>query len=596
VRDAVTPAAPVRQAGASALLPQGADWVDMGTYQFVPPATPEGVHARFWNQIYRMERKRAAYGLGGDGLVDGIQRDLARLSRQEQFDAMLRFLRMTFHYRRREDPKSQVQDRVFHNDRFMEEVRDFAGMARRAADGKKSDTYLRLFASVRALASAGPEGLRLSKELAEIAPDNSAVLSQLAQDLFDGGDLSSAIEASRRAILLQPQGSGAYTTMASAKYQLNDYEGAYRAASAAVKTDPSDRVAANILQLTRDRVPMPAVLSASQDSHERIGRRMIFYILCTMVGGFLVALALLHTVAGLGARRDTASSPLRDSTRPSDAPPPLVGGSYRVSHRIGTGGMGHVLEAQDVRLDRRVAIKQMREEISSNPKERARFLQEARTVASLKHPNIVEIHSVVTEGSEVYLVFEYVDGHTVSQYLDHYRRLAFGHALWILQGVGAALEYAHLRGIIHRDLKPSNIMITRDKSVKVMDFGVARQAKDTLQTLSMAEAASGTPPFMAPEQDHGQVCKQSDVYAMAVCFYQMLTGELPFRGASAALALAKMSGSYTPASRIVDGLPAGVDEVIAWGLDPDPARRCPNPAKFVYSLQSLIGVNGQKGL
>jgi serine/threonine-protein kinase len=255
-----------------------------------------------------------------------------------------------------------------------------------------------------------------------------------------------------------------------------------------------------------------------------------------------------------------------------------------------------VLEAQDVRLDRRVAIKQMREEISSNPKERARFLQEARTVASLKHPNIVEIHSVVTEGSEVYLVFEYVDGHTVSQYLDHYRRLAFGHALWILQGVGAALEYAHLRGIIHRDLKPSNIMITRDKSVKVMDFGVARQAKDTLQTLSMAEAASGTPPFMAPEQDHGQVCKQSDVYAMAVCFYQMLTGELPFRGASAALALAKMSGSYTPASRIVDGLPAGVDEVIAWGLDPDPARRCPNPAKFVYSLQSLIGVNGQKGL
>jgi serine/threonine-protein kinase len=92
-----------------------------------------------------------------------------------------------------------------------------------------------------------------------------------------------------------------------------------------------------------------------------------------------------------------------------------------------------------VRLDRRVAIKQMREEISSNPKERARFLQEARTVASLKHPNIVEIHSVVTEGSEVYLVFEYVDGHTVSQYLDHYRRLAFGHALWILQGVGAAL-------------------------------------------------------------------------------------------------------------------------------------------------------------
>src|SRR5206468_3361053 len=125
----------------------------------------------------------------------------------------------------------------------------------------------------------------------------------------------------------------------------------------------------------------------------------------------------------------------------------------------GLGGMGVVYEALDRSLGRRVAIKKMRDEIRVDPRERERFLKEARTVAALHHPDIVDIHAVIDEGDDVYLVFEYVEGETLYQLLDRKGRLSLEEAASLVDQVGQALAYAHQRGVIHRDLKPSNIMV-----------------------------------------------------------------------------------------------------------------------------------------
>ncbi|MDE2293134.1 MAG: serine/threonine protein kinase, partial [Elusimicrobia bacterium] len=274
--------------------------------------------------------------------------------------------------------------------------------------------------------------------------------------------------------------------------------------------------------------------------------------------------------------------------RPGPMEGGLLAGTYRLGSRIGSGGMGIVYEAVDVHLERKVAIKRMREEICVDARERERFLQEARLVAALKHPNIVEIHAVVGDASEVYLVFEYVDGHTVTDYLRAYRRLPFDQSVRVVQGAAAACDYAHAHGVVHRDLKPSNVMITREGVVKVMDFGVARRAKDALGRAADTGTVSGTPQYMSPEQEEGNVRAESDVYALGVCLYEMVSGQLPFQGLGVNLSISKARRSYVPLSRLVAGLPPGTDDVVAWALDPDPARRCHTPMRLAGALQALL--------
>ncbi|MBI5594949.1 MAG: protein kinase [Elusimicrobia bacterium] len=322
----------------------------------------------------------------------------------------------------------------------------------------------------------------------------------------------------------------------------------------------------------------------AQSLGELLGpRRTMLILVFSLLGGGLIAFGLVRSAL---SSRAAATEPV--PAAPAPAANGLLAGTYRLGRRIGSGGMGLVFEALDVNLERRVAIKKMREEIGADPRERERFLREARTVAALKHPNIVEIHAVVGDGQDVYLVFEHVDGHTVTEYLQAYRRIPFDQAVRIVMGVTAALDYAHARGVVHRDLKPSNIMITREGVVKVMDFGIARQAKDTLSALHSTETISGTPQYMPPEQEAGSVRGESDVYSLGVCLYEMVAGVLPFQGVGVNMSINKAKRAYSMLSHMVPDLPPGTDQVMDWALDPDPDRRLKTPQKFSQALQDLL--------
>ncbi|RLG55269.1 MAG: hypothetical protein DRN88_05875, partial [Candidatus Hydrothermarchaeota archaeon] len=197
----------------------------------------------------------------------------------------------------------------------------------------------------------------------------------------------------------------------------------------------------------------------------------------------------------------------------------LISGRYELLKEIGQGGMGIVYEAMDHRLKRKVAIKKMREEIKAKPKERERFLKEARTVAKLHHPNIVDIYDVIEEEGEIYLVFEFVQGKTLEDIIGDRGKVSWEKSRDIAVAVCDALEYAHKQRVIHRDLKPSNIMLTDAGHVKVMDFGIAREAKDTVSRLS--GETSGTLVYMAPEQHLGSYDERTDIFSLGATMYEM---------------------------------------------------------------------------
>jgi hypothetical protein len=225
--------------------------------------------------------------------------------------------------------------------------------------------------------------------------------------------------------------------------------------------------------------------------------------------------------------------PLPDSA--PAAPPPsrnmvaLLQGKYEIVRQIGSGGMGLVFEGKDCSLDRPVAIKKMRPDIRMSGRVKARFLHEAKTSAALHHPFIVDIYAVVDEGSEIYLVFEYVDGESLAEFMDRKGRMSPDRMRPMLKCVCEALVYAHSCKFAHRDLKPSNIMLTKQGYAKVMDFGIARQIKDTVSRLTHTDV-SGTRPYMAPEQELGQFDARSDIFSLGVTVYELLAGQLPFPG------------------------------------------------------------------
>ena len=248
----------------------------------------------------------------------------------------------------------------------------------------------------------------------------------------------------------------------------------------------------------------------------------------------------------------------------------VIGGNFRIVREMGRGGMGLVYEAVDEALQRKVALKKMREEIRDSQRDRERFLQEARMVAALKHPNIVAIHTILEEEGEVYLVFEYMAGRSLDKVLDERRVLPLAEVKKIMHDVCEALAYAHEHKIVHRDLKPSNIIFDEEGRAKVMDFGIARQAKETVSKMSRTEAW-GTPAYMAPEQELGEVGRESDVYALGVMLFEMLTGDVPFRGPN--FLAQKSQRLHKPPSQVNPSLPPEVDAVVAKALDPDPKQR-----------------------
>ncbi len=292
----------------------------------------------------------------------------------------------------------------------------------------------------------------------------------------------------------------------------------------------------------------------------------------------LLVLVLRRRAAGTSS----ALLPAGTEGAPPAAGARVLGGKFEVLGELGRGGMGVVYEARDLALRRKVALKKMREEIRQSPRDLEAFLGEARVVAALKHPHIVEIHAVLREGGEVYLVFEHVQGSPLSRWLEK-GPLPLDSVRGLFAHIAAALDYAHSKKVIHRDLKPSNIMVTDDRIAKVMDFGLAHRAKLTVARLTRA-AAAGTPVYMAPEQEMGTVSKESDLYALGVCVYEMAAGRLPFEGPD--LLAQKRAMSFAPPSKI--GLPPGLDEVIAKALQPDPRHRYHSAGELKSALDAAL--------
>ncbi len=262
---------------------------------------------------------------------------------------------------------------------------------------------------------------------------------------------------------------------------------------------------------------------------------------------------------------------------------------YEFQAPIGSGGMGTVYRALDLRDGQLVAIKVMKYKLSENPTLHQRLAREFRAASELEHPNIVRALSIENDGEISYLVYELIEGGNLGDHVEEHGRLPEDVAIRIITQIAQALQYAHGRHVIHRDVKPDNILLQADGRVKLTDFGLAKDYSAEDQELTRAASGLGTPHFMAPEQfaDAKTADARCDVYSLAATLYNLLTGVLPFDAKFALAMLAmKETCNYPPASRIVPGLNERIDVAIRAALDPDADKR---PASCLEFFKLLTG-------
>ncbi|MFA6583730.1 MAG: protein kinase [Elusimicrobiaceae bacterium] len=259
---------------------------------------------------------------------------------------------------------------------------------------------------------------------------------------------------------------------------------------------------------------------------------------------------------------------------------PLIDNKYRITAEIGRGGMSIVYEGEDVMLGKKFALKKMRGEIATDKRDRERFMSEARITAKLKHPNIIDIYSIIEQPDDIYLVFELIEGKTLENLLYKYKRLPVRESVGISMHVLSALGYAHTKGVLHRDLKPSNIMVSKDGFVRVMDFGIAR----IIQSGSRAKTElSGTMAYMAPEQHIGAHDHRADIFAFGATLYEMLTGKLPYPGPN--VLEQKKNKGYKPLTVFAPDLPERIIHIVEKCLEPDVNNRYNSAAEVYRSLK-----------
>jgi Protein kinase domain/Domain of unknown function (DUF4384) len=262
---------------------------------------------------------------------------------------------------------------------------------------------------------------------------------------------------------------------------------------------------------------------------------------------------------------------------------------FRIIGKIGQGGMGVVYKAHQISLDRDVALKILPAHLVGNSVFVDRFVREARMCAKLdEHLNIVRAVAVGEENGLHYFAMDFVDGRTVDNWLRELGRLSLGDAIKIAIEVAEALDYAHKHGVVHRDIKPSNIMITPAGTVKVLDFGLAK-ATASDSDLTQAGETAGTIAYMAPEQarDAKTADIRSDVYALGVTLYVMLTGQKPFLGSSPIeINEAKLREKYAPLLQCNPEVPEEIDRVVAKMIASDPKHRFQSARDVVDALQA----------
>ncbi len=288
----------------------------------------------------------------------------------------------------------------------------------------------------------------------------------------------------------------------------------------------------------------------------------------------------------------------------------LISDRYQLGERLGSGGMSSVYKATDRVLERTVAVKILAEHLSDDEKFVARFRREALAVAKLIHPNIVQVYDTGVDHDRHYIVMEYVEGRSGAQLLQSRGRLGPEVAVEVGAQACAGLEYAHRQGIVHRDVKPGNLMViggpagrgnaptsahdppTGEMTVKLTDFGIARAAEQT--RLTQVGSVVGTAAYLAPEQARGEeAAPGSDVYALGVVIYQLLTGRLPWEGSTLAeLAIRRENERPLPPSSYDPTVPETLSTAVSRSLEGDPGLRYSTARQLAVALRA--GLAGQE--
>ncbi|MFD8706277.1 protein kinase [Kitasatospora sp. NPDC059648] len=269
-------------------------------------------------------------------------------------------------------------------------------------------------------------------------------------------------------------------------------------------------------------------------------------------------------------------------------------GRYRLTHRLGRGGMAEVFAAEDVRLGRTVAIKLLRGELAQDDVARLRFTREAHAVAALNHHAIVSVYDTgeeyVGDESTPYIVMELVEGRTVRELLVDEEAPPVDQALIIIAGVLEALAYSHRNGIVHRDIKPANVSITTTGAVKVMDFGIARALTGGATTMTQTGMVMGTPQYLSPEQALGKpVDHRSDLYAAGCMLYELLTLRPPFTGDTPlSVVYQHVQDPPVPPSQANSRVPVGLDGLVLRSLAKNPDDRFQDADEFRAHVQHAL--------
>ena len=267
---------------------------------------------------------------------------------------------------------------------------------------------------------------------------------------------------------------------------------------------------------------------------------------------------------------------------------------YRITGKLGSGGMGIVYEAEDVRLPRKVALKFLPEEVADDPDAERRFQREADTIAQLNHPNICTIYEIDRADGRAFIAMECVEGINLKTYMAR-NQLSTGAIVEIALQIAAALGSAHAKGIVHRDIKPGNIVVSSEGQVKVLDFGLARRFKtaDTeelgLEGSTIPGRPMGTANYMAPERIlQLPLDPRSDLFSLGVVIFEMATGRLPFAGASPSETVANvLDKEPVPLTSLAPQHPKGLEDVVRRLLSKKAGDRYPAATELTAALLSV---------
>ncbi|MFA6029128.1 MAG: protein kinase [Elusimicrobiota bacterium] len=568
--------------------------------------------------------KKGGAGTGSKGLrpvddeidASGLNASVSAPSGEAAMEAALRHGALSENARVQEimsieaaaDPVAQSQE--FQRSALLKmKMMDFKGALKDATraialDPKNPDAYLvraRTYARMKDYSSAEADAL----SAIGISPNHAEGWHTVAWSQMQQGKFKDALNSINRAIQLDPDNASNFAMRAMIREKLGDRSGALDDMKRASRLDSRYK------DIYRNAKNGGSIFESLQDDALSLldevssgGNRPVAPSLYGALALFMGSLGWgLWAFLRRKEKDEDASfrSKMAALREPEAVDDGKIAGKYEVLRMIGRGGMGQVFVARDLSLGREVAVKRIAEAYAKlDARAKERVLAEAKTVASLHHPGIVDIYEVIERGSELFLVFELVSGKTVSQLLAEEKRLTPQRALEVLRPICQALDFAHGKGVVHRDLKPANIMVTTAGYIKLMDFGIAHStAKPPPAVLATAPPGAadklfvshtanltGTPAYMPPEAERGEVRPAFDVYSLGACLYEMLTGAAPFP--HPVKLTDKLDMRFQPPSVRVQGLSESFDKLVSEALQADPEKRMKSASEFLSRLEAAV--------